>query len=118
METDLERVTVSRITGDAHSVVEDVVAREWPLTVILNNRELVTLLCTPSDVKYLAVGFLSSEGLLSGPADIKKVLVDDARGIVRVETVEDRTETDEVFKRFITSGCGQGALVLQRRRCW
>lgn len=109
METDLEKVTVSRITGDARSVVDDVVARESPLTIILNNRELVTLLCTPSDANYLAIGFLSSEGLLAAPTEIKKLLFDEARGIVRVETVEDRAETDEVFRRFITSGCGRGA---------
>ncbi len=110
METDLERVTVCRITGEGRSVSEDPVARESPLTIILNNRELATLLCTPSDLKYLAVGFLVSEGLLSGPADLKKILVDEARGIIRVETVDDRTETNQAFKRLlIISGCGRCA---------
>ena len=34
------------------------VAREFALTVILNNREIVTLLCSPADLDYLAAGFL------------------------------------------------------------
>lgn len=70
---------------------------------------MVTLLCSPTDLKYLAVGFLSSEGFLKSKDDIKKIIVDDQRGVVRVETKEDKEPASElVFKRFITSGCGGG----------
>ena len=86
------------------------VAREFPLTIILNNQELVTLLCSPKDLRYLAVGFLFSEGLLKSKDEIKKIMVDDQRGVVRVETEEEKSLANELcFKRFITSGCGRGA---------
>jgi FdhD protein len=86
------------------------VTRELPLTIILNNRELVTLLCSPADLRYLTVGFLSSEGLVKGKDEIKKITVNDQRGVVRVETEEDKEFANELlFKRFITSGCGRGA---------
>ena len=58
--------TILRVTEEGKSEIEDVVAREFLFTIILNNQELVTLLCTPKDLKYLAVGFLSSESFQSG----------------------------------------------------
>jgi FdhD protein len=106
----VERVPILRLTEVGKSSVDDVVVREFPLTIILNNEELVTLLCSPKNIDYLAVGFLSSEGLLKGKDDIKKITVDDRRGVVRVETeAEDKQVSELLFKRIITSGCGRGA---------
>jgi FdhD protein len=86
------------------------VAREFPVTIILNGQELVTLLCSPKDLKYLAAGFLASEGLLQSKDEISKIMVDDQRGVVRLDTVEDKgLAPDVLFKRLITSGCGRGA---------
>ncbi len=109
MRSDVENVKVWRFSEETSSNVDDVVAREFPLTIILNDRELVTLLCSPADLKHLAIGFLTSEGLITSRNDIKKMLVDEARGVVRVETAVDEVGTEEVFKRFISSGCGRGA---------
>lgn len=106
----IETFYIKRFTETSKEDIEETVARERPLTIVLNNRELVTLLCSPTELKYLAIGFLSSEGLVKSKDDIKKILVDDRRGIVRVETVEEQEFSDEqMFKRFITSGCGRGA---------
>ncbi|MFC2005041.1 formate dehydrogenase accessory sulfurtransferase FdhD [Chloroflexota bacterium] len=110
MENETEKIPILRLTEENRSNVEDVVAREFPLTLILNNKELVTLLCSPKDLNYLAIGFLFSEGLLEGKDEIKKIIVDDQRGVVRIETNEDRAMADDlIFKRLITSGCGRGA---------
>jgi len=74
------------------------------------NQELVTLLCSPKDLEYLAVGFLSSEGFIQSKDEIKKVAVDEERGVIRLETVEDKgVAQDVLFKRIISSGCGRGA---------
>jgi len=106
----IERFSIVRISEEGENDTEDVVAREFSLTIILNNQELVTLLCSPTDLKYLAIGFLFSEGLLRGKDEIKKILVDDQRGVVRVETEEKgELARDVLFKRLITSGCGRGA---------
>ncbi|MBI4302979.1 MAG: formate dehydrogenase accessory sulfurtransferase FdhD [Chloroflexi bacterium] len=109
MENETAKITLLRLTDTGKSTTEDVVARESPLTIILNNQELVTLLCSPKDLDYLAVGFLFSEGFLGSKDDIKKITVDNRQGIVRVETSGDETAVSELFKRFITSGCGRGA---------
>ena len=109
MENEIEKIPIWRLTEESRSNIEDVVAREFPLTIILNNQELVTLLCSPNDLKYLAIGFLFSEGLLTGKDEIKKIIVDDQRGVVRVETKDDNALANEfVFKRLVTSGCGRG----------
>ena len=57
MENEVERLPILRLNEESESSIEDVLAREFPLTIILNNQELVTLLCSPKDLDYLAVGF-------------------------------------------------------------
>ncbi len=109
MENKVESFPVLRLTKEGRSSIEKVVAKESPVTIILNNQELVTLLCSPADLRYLAAGFLSSEGFLKSKDEIKKIVVDDQRGVVRVETKEDKGfAQDALFKRLITSGCGRG----------
>ncbi len=106
----IERFPILRVTEQGRSQGEDIITTEFALTIILNNQELVTLLCSPTDLKYLAIGFLSSEGLLKSKDEIKKIVVDDQRGVVRVETAEDKGLASQLlFKRLITSGCGRGA---------
>jgi len=96
-----------RITEEGKSQSEDTVVREFPLTVILNNQELVTLLCSPQDLDYLAIGFLASEGLIKGQDEIKQITVNEPVGAVHVITKKGFSG-ELVLKRLITSGCGRG----------
>jgi FdhD protein len=108
--TGAEKLRLVRITEGVRSDVEDSVVREAPLTIVLDSQELVTMLCSPMDLKDLAIGFLFSEGFLKGKDEIKKVVVDDRKGIVWVETREGRgADAGVLSKRLITSGCGRGA---------
>jgi len=107
-EKDTERFPILRITEQGRRHSKDTVVTEFPLTIILNNRELVTLLCSPTDSKYLAIGFLASEGLLKSKDEIKKIIIDDRTGVVRVETKKGFA-SEPLFKRLITSGGGRGA---------
>jgi FdhD protein len=110
MTDEVKGFNILRVTKEGKSEVEDLVAREFPFTIILDNQELVTLLCTPRDLKYLAIGFLSSEGLIENKGEIGKIILDNRRGVVRVETVGDKgVDTEFLSKRLITSGCGRGA---------
>lgn len=110
MDSETEKFSVLKLTEKESSSVEVEVARELPLTIILNDQELVTLLCSPADLRYLAVGFLFSEGLLRSKDEIKSVIVDGERGVVRLRTLEDKEfRKDLLFKRIISSGCGRGA---------
>jgi FdhD protein len=110
MDTDIEKFPVLQCTKESKSRIDKLVAREILLTIFLNGQEMVTLLCSPKDMNYLAIGFLVSEGLLKGKDVIKKIEVDEWEGIVRVETYEGIERDSRFFsKRLITSGCGGGA---------
>ena len=99
-----------KFTETGSSSIEDEVVREYSLTIILNNQELATLLCSPMNLRYLAIGFLFSEGLLKSKDEIRKITVDERRGVVWVETVGgEEFDREALFKRLITSGCGRGA---------
>ena len=86
------------------------VAREVPLTILLNDQELVTLLCSPGNEQYLAVGFLASEGYIQSAEELKHVLTDTAGGIVRVSTQNSPENVPKLmFKRVVASACGRCA---------
>ena len=107
---EIESFPILRVTEQGRSETDDIIVRELPLTIILNNRELVTLLCSPTDLKYLAIGCLFCEGLLKSKDEIKKITVDDKRGVVWVETEEEKGLAGEpLFKPLIASGGGKGA---------
>jgi len=104
----IERFPILHVTDEGKNEAEAIITKEFSLTIILNNQELLNLLCTPTNLDYLAIGFLFSEGLLKSKDEIKKITVDDQRGAVRVETKEDKgLAMGFLFKkRFITSGGG------------
>lgn len=83
--------------------------QEIPLTIYLNGREIVTLLCTGKHPKFLAVGFLKSDGLITDRKQLKDIHVkeESERLIVRIETSHDPFKL-QPLQRSITSGCGKG----------
>ena len=106
---EIERFPILQITEQGRSEIEDIATTEFPLTIVLNNRELVTLLCSPTKPDYLAIGFLFSEGLLQSKDEIKKITVDSQGGVVRAETTEEKRVVDKpLLKPLIASGGGKG----------
>ncbi len=104
-----KKFTVLCVTEEGKRDLEDILARESSLSVILNGRELATLLCTPSNLDYLAVGFIASEGLLRSKDEIKRITVDDKNGTVWVETIDNKRQPAETLpKRVIASSGGRG----------
>ncbi|BCS89743.1 formate dehydrogenase accessory sulfurtransferase FdhD [Pseudodesulfovibrio sediminis] len=83
--------------------------RETGLTIMLNGREVVTLLCTAKYPEYLAIGFLKSDAFISSPDQITDLTVRDEgdRLVAEVETCHDPWK-DRIMERSITSGCGKG----------
>lgn len=110
-ETDhlCELVEALHITKSGRKTSPVAVVRETPLTIFLNDHEIVTLLCTGAHVESLAVGFLSSEGLIRHRDRLRSVEVDQSRHVVRVSSAEDTELAERLLgKRMITSGCGKG----------
>jgi FdhD protein len=109
MKDEVLTFSVSRFTREGGGNIKEVVARESPVAIILNGRELATLLCSPMDLKYLAVGFLLSEGLIKSKDDIKEMTVDDGEGVVRlgVELKGRVTPKATPVKGLVTSSGGK-----------
>lgn len=102
---------IIKIQDNKKEKLEDIVVREYPLTIFLNNRELVTLLCTPSELKELTIGFLSSEGFIKSKEDIENIFFEKNKKIVKIEIRDKNSISEELFrKRSLTSGCGRGTI--------
>jgi FdhD protein len=102
------KINTVRFDRDARSAHEDWIAREFPLTIILNGQELATLLCSPKDLRYLAAGFLFSEGFIETKEEIKRMTLNQKKGVIKVETTGGKEYAQESFlKRTITTGCGR-----------
>lgn len=107
---EIEKFPILRLTKEGRSRVEVAAAREFLFTIFLNGEELATLLCSPGNLDYLAVGFLVSEGLLENKNEIKKMEIDDWLGVIRIETEGGKKADSRLLsRRLITSGCGGGA---------
>jgi FdhD protein len=106
----LDKFPILRATRDRIKEMEDIVVKEFHLTIILNDRELVTLLCSPEKLDFLAIGFLFSEGLINSKRDIKEIDLDAEENLVRVATKKPlKFPKDILSKRLIGSSGGKGA---------
>ena len=79
---------------------------ERDLTIYVNLRELVTILCTPTKLNCLVLGFLYAEGIISGTNDVTMMRVCDQESEVDVRM--SNTEFELPTRRRLTSGCGGG----------
>ncbi len=103
-----KQVKIRRYCGDRLETCADEVAREAPVTLFVNDEELVTLVCTPDSLEELAVGFLCGEGMLAGPQDLLSIKVNTAEGLAWVETAPSAPVLEGFLKRHITTCCGKG----------
>ncbi|MDH4163099.1 MAG: formate dehydrogenase accessory sulfurtransferase FdhD, partial [Nitrospirota bacterium] len=84
-------------------------AAELPVRLVLNDTQLVTLLCTPTELKELAVGFLLSEGILTDRSGLRSIEVSDSEPLVRITLASLPADWEKLFAtRAISSGCGKG----------
>jgi FdhD protein len=101
--------TVSYLSLSAKEIrpIEKPVVRETAWNVYVNGQELVTLLCTPTKLNFLVLGFLASEGIIGGLDDVAVLRVcADEGNIVDVRLT--RKEVVQPKRRVLLSGCGGG----------
>lgn len=84
------------------------VANEYPLTIYVHDEEFATIVCTPSSLSELIIGFLASEGMIRSHEDIKSLSIDSDKGIAYVD-LHQRSSIDPTLfsKRRISSCCGK-----------
>ncbi len=81
------------------------VIEEMPLTIYVNGVELVTIMATPLNQDWLAVGFLKNEGILNDVEEIEDLRITSEGCCVDVFLNRD---VELPSKKIITSGCGGG----------
>lgn len=85
--------------------VHGVVPVEELITLYVNGQPLVNLMCTPTRLEELALGFLFNEGLIEGPDEVAALRLCGGGRCVDVWLDHD-LETPQL--RTITSGCSGG----------
>jgi FdhD protein len=106
-----DKVTYLRYTGNESEQLERPLVREAPWTIHVNGQELVTLLCTPDKMNFMALGFLAAEDLIQSLDDVALLRVcEEEEGVIDVElTKADASSVDSLPARpVLLSGCGRG----------
>jgi FdhD protein len=100
-------VVFDRFSGEGWSRTSDHLPSEMALAIYVNRQELVTILCTPTKLNCLVLGFLYAEGIISGIGDVASMQVceEDSLADVMLSNPEYELPTH----RTLTSGCGGGA---------
>lgn len=100
--------TATKFRGGFVTEQPEDVASEVPLTLYVDGEEFATIVCTPTDLTDLVVGFLGSEGVIRMLEDIRSLSLDVAGGFARVELVRPQSTGKEYYsKRMIGSCCGK-----------
>ena len=87
------------------------IACERPLTVMLNWKEIVTLMTLGSRPESLVLGYLKNQSFLSDPEAVESIIIDWETSSAAVITNEDTSQLEQALKKkTVTSGCGQGTM--------
>ncbi len=87
------------------------IACERPLTVMLNWKEIVTLMTLGSRPEALVLGYLKNQSFLNDPEALESIIIDWETNSAAVITNEPLDHLEPALKKkTVTSGCGQGTM--------
>lgn len=106
----VDEVRIKKITNEEKEDITDIIIVEKLLNIFVNYEFYAALMCTPSEEKELAVGFLFSEGIISSINSVESIeeKYDDRICIV----LENKICKDEFNVKAQTSGCAKGSIKL------
>ncbi|WP_136486411.1 formate dehydrogenase accessory sulfurtransferase FdhD [Vibrio sp. H11] len=87
------------------------IACERPLTVLLNWKEIVTLMTLGARPDALVLGYLKNQSFISDPDALDSIIIDWETNSAAVVTRENIDHLEPALKKkTVTSGCGQGTM--------
>jgi FdhD protein len=103
----IQKRNILRFSQGVFQQKEDTVAVEHPVTIKINGKEFMTIVCTPEYIEDMVIGFLASERVIGKYSEVKEIWVQEELGYVHLKT-------DKLYpfyenlqsKRYITSCCG------------
>jgi len=103
-----------RFSGEGWARTSGHLPSEMALAIYVNRQELVTILCTPTKLNFLVLGFLYAEGIISGISDVASMRVCEEESLA--EVMLSNPEYELPTQRTLTSGCGGGTTFKTQRQ--
>lgn len=91
--------------------VDDILVQEIVLTIYVNDKRVVTMMATPTDIKALVVGYIISENIANSVEDVEEVSLNldgefNINANVKVKNANDKSIQNLNTEGIIISGCG------------
>ncbi|MCF6179509.1 MAG: formate dehydrogenase accessory sulfurtransferase FdhD [Geopsychrobacter sp.] len=93
------------IDKEGWTIGERPLVAEYPLRLVVNDRELTTLIASPHELDYLVTGFLRLQGLIETKEDLLLMGICQKEGEAQVRI---RGQLPPKLRQVLTSGCGGG----------
>jgi FdhD protein len=88
----------------------DFIAEEKPIHIFVNKTFWATILCSPFELKELAIGHLLSEGIIKSINEVTDIILDEENScIVNLQpkiNASERIGLSRLHQRVVTSACG------------
>ncbi len=96
--------------NELNAKINTKVVQEKPLTIFLNNQEIVTLMSINDYPEYLAIGYLLNQDMIFPHEKIKKIEYDKDIQTIVIRTKRKTNYEKKIKRKITTSGCAQGTI--------
>ncbi len=113
IKSDINNSQLTRTIDGYNENKEKIISKvihEKPLTIYLNNQEIVTLMSVGDHPKYLAIGYLLNQNMLKKNDLIKSIHFEDDIDTIVIRTKRKTNYEKILNKKITTSGCAQGTV--------
>ncbi|SDP74734.1 formate dehydrogenase accessory sulfurtransferase FdhD [Desulforhopalus singaporensis] len=100
------------VTDETGQIKEVHIVTEFPLTIKVNDKEIVTLMTLGTHPEYLILGYLKNQRMIEDYADITSLEVNLRGETASITTREDRVIDlkHKMSRKIVTTGCGEGTV--------
>jgi len=107
MTEEAELFPVIKAQGNTTEFSVEYVVEESPLTLFFNDEEIGTILCSPSQLEELALGFLYTEGFIRSYQDVLSLRYDSSLQAIWVNGSSPLGTPNLMNKRLFSACCGK-----------
>ena len=100
------KFSVTKYSNNTHTKEDIEVVTESPFQILINDKQVATIMLTPEHLEEFLIGFLIGQGIARSSEDIEKILIEKEKGLLYAQ-VKEPFKLD-LNKSFITSGCSGG----------